>query len=125
MKNAIDTTHHLNFLSSPWNDPLGVGGYMAFKIGTCNGLYTIKPQMLMLISVNNEERGNGHLNDVFEWFEYGAKFQSVPLSIVAFLNDRFYHHCLEKRGFHPWTWENQKAVIKYFDRPLANSPGNG
>lgn len=54
---------------------------------------------LEIISIINNEKGNGHLEDVFEWFEYAARTQKLKLWIRAFMNDRFKKHCIEKRGF--------------------------
>jgi hypothetical protein len=123
MKNAINTDHHLDFMAAPWDDPLGVGGYMAFIVGTCNGLYSTNKGTLMIISVRNEEPGNGHLEDVFQWFEWSARENGVPLTIVAFMNERFYQHCIEKRGFKPWdAWKEGDGLIKTFDSPC---PGAG
>ena len=52
-----------------------------------------------IISVINDKRGNGHLDDVFQWFEYAAKRDGRALKILEFFNGEFKRHCIEKRGF--------------------------
>lgn len=113
MKNAIDTEHHLDFLAADYPGPFNDHSQKAYKIGTCNGLYKIDGKFMILIAINNDNPGNGHLNDVFQWFEWAAKEAGMPLMIVAFMNERFYNHCINKRGFLHWTWENEPAVIKF------------
>lgn len=94
--NAITTKHNLDFLATHWHrDPR----VMVYKVGTCSGQYQFIDGKLVLISVINDQPGNGHLDDVFEWFEFAARSQHVPLVIAEFFNDRFKKHCIDKRGF--------------------------
>jgi hypothetical protein len=96
MKNAITTEHKLDFMATVWHrDP----GIMVFKVGTCHGQYVFSDQGLEIISIINDKPGNGHLNDVFQWFEYAARVQKLNLLIRAFMNNRFKKHCIKKRGF--------------------------
>jgi len=108
--NAIQTKHNLDFLAAPWHRDKRV---MAFKVGTCHGQYAFIEGKLSLISVINEVPGNGHLDDVFEWFEYAARVQGVDLVITEFFNDRFKEHCLKKRGFSSY---GKNDVIKRFSK---------
>jgi hypothetical protein len=94
--NAIQTKHNLDFEACPWpRDP----SITLFKVGTCHGQYMVNDIGLHLISVINDDPGNGHLEDVFEWFEYSAKTNKLNLFIREFFNDRFKKHCIEKRGY--------------------------
>lgn len=108
MKNAVDTKHHLNFEATPWPRDNRI---MAYRVGTCHGQYSFMDGSLVLISIVNESPGNGHLEDVFEWFEYAAKAQRIPLVIAEFFNYRFKKHCIEKRGFLEYAKAN--GVIKF------------
>lgn len=60
----------------------------------------------------NKEPGNGHLTDVFEWFEYSCKQDKKILLVREFFNDEFYKHCIEKRGF--VQVPNTKDLMKTF-----------
>lgn len=106
--NAIQTKHNLDFEARQWHRDKRV---MEFKVGTCHGLYNFQGGRMVIISIVNDSPGNGHLEDVFEWFEFAAKAQGVDLMIAEFMNDRFKKHCIEKRGYKPLGSEN---VIKKF-----------
>lgn len=43
----------------------------------------------------------GHLDDVFQWFEFSATRYKCPLLILELMNPRFKKHCIDKRGFTP------------------------
>lgn len=107
--NAIQTKHNLDFEAREWPRDKRV---MEFKVGTCHGQYAIVDKKLTIISIINDTPGNGHLEDVFEWFEFAAKAQGVDLMIAEFMNDRFKKHCIEKRGYRPFGNDN---VIKQFN----------
>lgn len=101
--NAITTKHNLNFevAESPYN-AFDVGtGHKMFRIGTCEGQWGSTHDSYYIISVKNSCRGNGHLDDVFEWFEYSCKRDNRNLIVVECMNKNFYRHLLIKRGFFP------------------------
>lgn len=83
-------------MAAPWRlDP----GIMVYKVGTCHGQYSFTDKGIEIISVVNDNPHNGHLDDVFEWFEFSARVNKRDLFVRGFLNKRFRKHCLEKRGF--------------------------
>lgn len=83
---------------------------VAFKIGTCEGIYNVSNDAYQIIAVQNNELNNGHFTDVLEWFEFAAKRDGKALRFLAILNDKFGKHLVSKRGF---KWEGQN-VAKYF-----------
>ena len=101
MKNAVVTKHKLDFEVAEWkySDKISL-----FRVGTCHGQWfwhkmkTFGP-ILCILSIINDEPGNGHLDDVFQWFEESAKRAGCYLMIMDFHNERFKQHCIEKRGF--------------------------
>lgn len=94
--NAVKTTHNLDFEACAWpRDP----SIMLFKIGTCNGQWYSTDLSYTILSILNDNPGNGHLNDVFEWFEYSCKRDGKFLIIEELMNDRFREHLILKRGF--------------------------
>lgn len=97
-KTPIRTKHNLGFYSADWpRDPT----IKVFRIGTCEGQWYATEFAYHILSVLNNKPGNGHLEDVFQWFEYAAKRDGKLLTVEEVMNARFKKHCIEKRGFIP------------------------
>jgi len=113
--NAIQTKHNLDFEAAP--SPYDVFGdnHQMFRVGTCEGQWGFTKDCLFILSVLNKEQGNGHLDDVFEWFEFSAKRQGMNLMVLECMNQRFYDHLIKKRGFQPLD-AKQTNCIKVFNR---------
>lgn len=120
-RNAITTTHGLDFEVAPW-DPsdtfLGqlVGAspeseYLLFRVGTCEGLWTVRAEVFVILSIVNDDPGNGHLEDVMEWFYFSCMSAGKHLLIEELMNEKFRDHLIEKRGFKPFLYGH---LIKYF-----------
>jgi len=103
------STHNLPFEACPWPRCPEI---QLFRIGTCNGQWTSSKDCYVIISVINEQPGNGHLEDVFEWFENSCKRDGKALVITDFFNKRFKKYCIKKRGFEVIPSTND--VIKEF-----------
>lgn len=104
--NHIQTTHHLDFLSKP--DPINAltgDDWQRFKIGTCHGQWRATKSAYEILSVINDKPGNGHLNDVFEWFEHSCRRDQKALIVREIWNKGFYAH-LKKCGFKRWGKED-------------------
>ena len=86
-------------------------GFNRFRVGTCTGIYSWDGNSMSIVGVGNTEQGNGHLQDVFDWFEYSCKNIKKDLKVVEIMNKGFYKHLIEKRGF---TSIDEENVIKYF-----------
>jgi hypothetical protein len=108
MSNDIKTSHGLDFLCAEYPPDKDVS---LFKIGTCHGQWYCQGQTYVILSVMNDEPGNGHLEDVFEWFEFACRRDGYKLKVQHIFNERFYKHLIEKRGFVKMDEEN---VIKMF-----------
>lgn len=115
MQNAIQTKHNLDFLSC--QSPYNVEGtdHKNFKIGTVEGMWGDTGDSYYILSAVNDEPGNGHLDDVFEWFEYSAKRDGKNLLVLECFNERFYDHLLAKRGF-VMLDPNKENCIKIFNK---------
>ena len=70
-----------------------------FRVGTCHGIWGSTDDSYYLLSIMNDEKGNGHLDDVFEWFENSCKRDNRNLLVLACMNQDFYFHLIKKRGF--------------------------
>lgn len=116
--NAIRTVHNLDFEIARWNSPFKelmdeVGAFISdkgdypeiewllFRVGTCHGQWRQTPEAYEILSIVNEDPGNGHLNDVFQWFEFACKKSKKPLRVLSFLNKSFAESLIRKRGFKP------------------------
>lgn len=121
MGNAIITKNKLDFLVS--DSPYVIVGqtfpHLLFKVGTCHGQWGCAKDSYFILSVMNSEIGNGHLDDVFQWFEYSAKRDGKNLIVLECINDRFYNHLLYKRGFEPLD-NTQTNCIKIFNQKQYN-----
>lgn len=90
------TEHNLLFESCAWAINPSI---QCFRIGTCTGQWFAYDSSYVILTVINHEPGNGHLNDVFQWFEASAKRDKYALEVWEIMNKRFYDHLLNKRGF--------------------------
>jgi len=106
--NAVITTHKLYFQACPWPRNPAI---QLFKIGTCEGQWVYNDLSYCIISVMNDVPGNGHLDDVFQWFEFSCKRDKKALVIMEFFNAKFKQHCIYKRGFQKFGKDN---LIKFF-----------
>lgn len=94
--NAVITTHKLDFEMTTWECSPSI---LLYRVGTCEGQYFFNKDGIYILSFLNRTPRNGHLIDVFEWFEYSAKTENQNLFILEVMNESFYKHLVEKRGF--------------------------
>jgi hypothetical protein len=115
MSNAITTKHNLDFevAESPYN--FFNDGHQMFRVGTCEGQWGFTKDCFYILSVANKVQGNGHLDDVFEWFEHSCKSHNRNLIILSVMNSSFYDHLINKRGFTPLD-EKRDNLIKIFNK---------
>ncbi len=107
MSDTFQSSHNLDFEVAVWV----MGPFLQFKIGTCHGLWRVTEKSYDILAINNREKGNGHLNDVFEWFESSCRRDNRNLKVLEVWNKDFKKHLIEKRGFIEIGDEN---VIKKF-----------
>lgn len=92
----FQSTHKLEFLAKIWRiDP----EYIQFKVGTCNGIYRYIMDTIEILAIQNDNPGNGHFEDVLEWFYNSAKRDNKHLQFSEILNPKFAKHLEDKRGF--------------------------
>lgn len=92
---SFESTHKLDFEVAPWITK----DFQRFRVGTCEGLYGRKGKDLAILAISNREPNNGHLNDVFEWFEDSCKKAKCNLWVLEIWNENFRKHLIDKRGF--------------------------
>lgn len=104
------STHNLPFeVAGKWERD---GTWQHYKVGTCYGLWRPKNKTNEILSILNDDPGNGHFQDVLEWFEYHCRMGKKALRIKEFfLNPGFKQHLINRRGF---IEEGKDDVIKKF-----------
>lgn len=112
--NAIATKHNLDFEAAPW-EPLpgfpAAENFTRFRIGTCEGLWASTKTSYDILAVTNEVPGNGHWDDVLQWFEFSCKRDKKNFRILEVWNKRLKKHLTTKRGF---KLDGPDNVIKRF-----------
>lgn len=90
------TVHKLDFLSCPWErDP----EWNRFKIGTCHGLWRATAFSYDILAIQNDTPGNGHFEDVMQWFEHACRREHRLFRIMQVWNEELLQHLVYKRGF--------------------------
>ena len=122
----MTTNHKLHFEIAEWNSFLGKIGWLLsklggkqhwklYRVGTVHGQWIATETAYEILSISNNEPGNGHLDDVFEWFEYSCKRDKKDLIIREFWNNDFKEHCIKKRGFKLY---GENDLIKCYTQKL-------
>ena len=95
--NAIQTTHNLDYeQAGNWDFD---ADYSHFRVGTVQGLFAFRKDSIEILGLINSQEGNGHVKDVFEWFEYSCKVNKKRhLVIQECINPRFKEMCI-KNGY--------------------------
>lgn len=110
--NALVTKHNLDFEAAPWECMGSIDeNFTRFRIGTCEGLWATTDTSFDILAVTNSEPGNGHFEDVLQWFEHACKRDQKDFRILEVWNLSFKKHLLTKRKFKPQGKDN---VIKKF-----------
>jgi len=113
MSEEFQSEHKLPFEVAPWNQNLNPNYiWTQFRIGTCEGLFCATPISFDILAVINSMPGNGHFNDVLQWFEYSCRRDNKLLRILETWNQEFKIHLIEKRGFINVFNDN---LVKHFE----------
>lgn len=96
MVKFFKSTHNLPFECAEWPRDKQ---FTLFRIGTCEGLWFAEDDAYNILSIINKEMGNGHFEDVFDWFLQSCKRDKKILRFREVWNERLKKHLIEKRGF--------------------------
>ena len=113
--NQFQTQNNLKFYSTPFPSFFEDEEWLEYKVGTVKGLWNCDNENYIILSFVNEEKNNGHLQDVFQWFENSCKRDQKNLLIKEIVNEKFYKHLIEKRGFEKVN-NNKNELIKYINK---------
>ena len=109
----FETKHKLPFEAAPWEGNLIVDeGFMRFRIGTCEGLWRHTDKHYEILAVMNDKPGNGHFEDVLQWFEHSCKRDKRKLKISEVWNKAFKKHLIKKRGFRKIGLDDVEKTIR-------------
>lgn len=100
MEKEFISKHKLPFLVAQYKQPISDGyDWNRFKVGTCEGLFSVKGTSYYILAIENNELNNGHFDDVMEWFENSCKRDNYNLVFLEVMNQKFLNHLISKRGF--------------------------
>lgn len=105
------SSHDLFFESAEWHHSKL---WICFRVGTCEGLWNIDGKSYQILSIINNDPGNGHFEDVLEWFEQSCRRDKMSLKILEIMNNKFKKHLIEKRNF--TDIGNDNLIKIYYDK---------
>lgn len=112
--NAVKTKHSLDFECAPWTPVFpfpGAENYYCFRIGTIEGLWASNDKTYDILAIENKKPGNGHFEDVLQWFEYSCRRDGKALRFLEIMNPGFKRHLIKKRGFKPQGANAIKKIL--------------
>lgn len=96
----IETAHKLDFEVAEWEFDLVLGGgFKRFRVGTVTGVWRSTETSYDILGITNEVPGNGHFEDVLQWFESSCKRDHKDFKILEVWNEGLKKHLVKKRGF--------------------------
>lgn len=105
---GFKSAHNLDFEVAAWITE----DFQRFRIGTVSGIWVATSLSYDILGIDNDKPGNGHFEDVLQWFENSCKRDNRALRILEVWNEGLKKHLISKRGFVevPGTFH----VIKHF-----------
>jgi len=108
--NNWKSAHNLPFESAQYHLQVDDNyDWQKFRIGTCEGLWCDAGTSYNILAITNSKPGNGHFDDVMQWFERSCRRDKKNFIIMEVWNKSLFRHLINKRGFKIIVDEN---VIK-------------
>ena len=105
----FESEHKLDFEVAEWIFP----NWKMFRIGTVEGLWNSTDKCYQILAISNSKPGNGHFNDVLQWFEHSCIRDHKDLRICEVWNMRLASHLVGKEGF---IYEDKNNLIKIYGK---------
>src|ERR1044071_4646203 len=105
----MTTSHNLDFLVADWSPLPGIPAakdFKEFRVGTCDGLWQSTPTSYDILAITNSIPGNGHFEDVLQWFESSCKRDGKDFKFLEVWNNGLRQHLISKRKFRPCGGDN-------------------
>jgi len=96
------TAHKLDFEVADWVPIPGFAAckdFKRFRVGTCHGLWQSTESSYDILAIENDTKGNGHFEDVMQWFEASCERDHKDFKILEVWNAKLKKHLTKKRGF--------------------------
>lgn len=98
----FQSEHKLFFEIADWMPLPGLPAaseFKRFRVGSCDGLWRSTSDSYDILAITNNEKGNGHLRDVLQWFEQSCRRDKKVLRVLEVWNSNFKKHLIEKCSF--------------------------
>lgn len=119
------TIHDLPFEVAEWEmNAVMEEEWYRFRVGTCTGLWRSTDTSYEILAIENSKKGNGHFEDLLQWFYNSCLRDRKNLRIREVWNQRLKYHLVSKRGFRylgPDDVEKQYKAIKKAGNPIQLS----
>ncbi len=99
------------FEVAPWRHPLNTDGWQLFRVGTCNGQWRATATAYQILSIINDQPGNGNFHHTLKYFEESCRRDNRDLEILEVDNLRLQGHLL-KIGFTCFSANNYRKTFK-------------
>lgn len=97
---GFKTVHDLPFEIGQWEfDKVIGGGFLRFRVGSCSGIWRSTPTSYEILGITNDQPGNGHFEDVLQWFYNSCVRDRKDFRILEVWNKDLKQHLIKKRGF--------------------------
>lgn len=100
-KPKFRSTHGLKFKTMPHIIAGAFTGAERFEIGTVHGIWNVSTFSVDVFACINDEPGNGHMDDVFEWFFSIATERGLPVRVTNVSSEDFRQQLIDKWLFVP------------------------
>ena len=109
------SSHDLIFEVAPWVplvDFPAAKEFIRFRVGTCFGIWRSTEDSYDILGITNETPGNGHFEDVLEWFKRSCRRDKKHFRILEVWNKKLKRHLVSKRGFKDIGGDNVEFSFK-------------
>lgn len=116
------TIHDLPFEVANWEPIPGFPAakdFKRFRVGTCTGLWSSDEFSYSILAIDNSEKGNGHFEDVLQWFYNSCVRDKKKFMILEVWNSKLKKHLITKRGFKPNGLDNVELSYKQIKKLLS------
>ncbi len=85
--------------------------FKRFRIGSCEGLWCSNERAYGILAITNNAPGNGHFEDVMQWFENSCRRDKKSFMFLEVWNKRLKKKLIEKYGFNDIGNDNLQRIF--------------
>jgi hypothetical protein len=114
------TIHDLPFEVAEWEwNGLSGDNWQRFRVGTCEGIWRCQDDAYEILAIDNKVKGNGHFEDVLQWFYNSCIRDKKNFKIREVWNQKLKAHLINKRGFKPFSLVDVQKTYKAIKKEFA------